>query len=987
MNYAVYQGPLRQTLDFDGAYHVVADADSIYYGSSADDSVVCLEAATGAPRWRFFTEGPVRLPPALSGGKVFAGSDDGCLYALDARRGTLAWKHRIGPADRRLPGNGRMISRWPVRSGVVALEGKVYATAGLFPSEGVFLCAIEEATGKPVYTKTLDFTAQGTLLASGDRLYIPTGRTGFWSCSREDGCPLVCHGASDPWKMNLVGGCYALVVDEVLATGPSEDGQFHWFKGTGKSPMLRVQGHSVIVQESVLYLLGKGKLSAFDRAAFLSESKTRKEPPPLWSAAAGPATVLLLAGDMVFTGGRGGIAAFGAKDGKPLWKETVDGRVEGLAASHGRLLLSLDSGQTVCFSRGAAAGGARAAPEPPPRDPQPLLERAAEEAVKSAGVTKGYCLVLQAGTGQLAREIARRSDFRIICREEDPSKVDRMRTDLARDGLYGTRIAVHQGGSGDLPYPKYFANLIVSEGALTEGTALPSAEAALRALRPCGGVVDLAVRPGSEAHRRLESWGRGLPEWRVVGGDSPRGTARRGRLPDSGEWTHFYADPGNSACSGDGIVRPGPFDLLWFGEPGPADMVDRHKKGPSPLFANGRLFISGFNGVIAVDAYNGFVLWEKKIPDSVRVGAFRDSSSMAATDSRLMVAAGDACLVLEPQTGAVVAKIPAPGPRAEKAWGYLAAVDGRVVGSVARPGGSLRAMGRPENEIVWGNFQPVVCSASVFAADPDTGKTVWEYAARAGAIANPSICIGGGRVCFIESLNGKTLDPGDGRIRIPDLVGGGARLVALDLKTGVPAWTKEADLRVIHHVLYMSLAGETLLVTGSRYVEVDPAETKGRAKPAQLKRIRYDLFAFDARTGAPRWKSTGIPSYDHILTGDHGEQIQHPAIVGDVVYGPGFGFSLTTGKPHDGWVWEKSAKCAPLSLSRYCAFSRFAKEKLAHLFDLETGKGEPLVLATRPGCWINTIPAGGIILIPEASSGCTCEYPIQASLALVPADR
>jgi outer membrane protein assembly factor BamB len=296
-------------------------------------------------------------------------------------------------------------------------------------------------------------------------------------------------------------------------------------------------------------------------------------------------------------------------------------------------------------------------------------------------------------------------------------------------------------------------------------------------------------------------------------------------------------------------------------------------------------------------------------------------------------------------------------------------------------------MGRPENEIVWGNLQPVVCSTSVFAADPDTGKTIWEYAARAGAIANPSICIGGGRVYFIESLNGKTLEPGDGRIRIPDLVGGGARLVALDLKTGVPAWTKEADLRVIQHVLYASYSSETLLVTGSRYVEVDPAETKGRARPAQLKRIRYDLFAFDARTGSPRWKSTGIPSYDHILTGDHGEQIQHPAIVGDVVYGSGFGFSLSTGKPHAGWVWEKSAKCAPLSLSRYCAFSRFAKEKLAHLFDLETGKGAPLVLATRPGCWINTIPAGGIILIPEGGSGCTCEYPIQTSLALVPADR
>jgi hypothetical protein len=39
---------------------------------------------------------------------------------------------------------------------------------------------------------------------------------------------------------------------------------------------------------------------------------------------------------------------------------------------------------------------------------------------------------------------------------------------------------------------------------------------------------------------------------------------------------------------------------------------------------------------------------------------------------------------------------------------------------------------------------------------------------------------------------------------------------------------------------------------------------------------------------------------------------------------------------------------------------------------------------TRPGCWINIIPAGGLVIVPEGSSGCTCGYPLQMSLALVP---
>jgi hypothetical protein len=53
--------------------------------------------------------------------------------------------------------------------------------------------------------------------------------------------------------------------------------------------------------------------------------------------------------------------------------------------------------------------------------------------------------------------------------------------------------------------------------------------------------------------------------------------------------------------------------------------------------------------------------------------------------------------------------------------------------------------------------------------------------------------------------------------------------------------------------------------------------------------------------------------------------------------------------------------------------------------DLVSGQKTKLTQVTRPGCWINIIPAEGLLLIPEASSGCTCKFSIQTSLALVPA--
>jgi hypothetical protein len=40
----------------------------------------------------------------------------------------------------------------------------------------------------------------------------------------------------------------------------------------------------------------------------------------------------------------------------------------------------------------------------------------------------------------------------------------------------------------------------------------------------------------------------------------------------------------------------------------------------------------------------------------------------------------------------------------------------------------------------------------------------------------------------------------------------------------------------------------------------------------------------------------------------------------------------------------------------------------------------------RPGCWINAIPAGGLILMADAASWCTCSYLNQATCALQPSE-
>ncbi|KKL63475.1 hypothetical protein LCGC14_2174730, partial [marine sediment metagenome] len=68
------------------------------------------DTETGKRRWRFYTDGPVRLAPVADGGKVYFASDDGHLYCVSAADGKLVWRFAAMPTDRRVVGNDRVIS-------------------------------------------------------------------------------------------------------------------------------------------------------------------------------------------------------------------------------------------------------------------------------------------------------------------------------------------------------------------------------------------------------------------------------------------------------------------------------------------------------------------------------------------------------------------------------------------------------------------------------------------------------------------------------------------------------------------------------------------------------------------------------------------------------------------------------------------------------------------------------------------------------------
>ena len=168
---------LKPKVIFDRAYQIVAAGNSIYFGSSADDKVYCLDAVTGREKWSFFTEGPVRLAPTIANGKVYVGSDDGWAYCLDAENGKLLWKYNPAEKERRIPGNGRIISARPIRSGIMIRDGLAVFCAGIFPAEDVYLVMLNAENGAEQHKKKINVSPQGYMMAKEGKLFTPTGRT------------------------------------------------------------------------------------------------------------------------------------------------------------------------------------------------------------------------------------------------------------------------------------------------------------------------------------------------------------------------------------------------------------------------------------------------------------------------------------------------------------------------------------------------------------------------------------------------------------------------------------------------------------------------------------------------------------------------------------------------------------------------------------------------------------------------------------------
>jgi len=461
--------------------------------------------------------------------------------------------------------------------------------------------------------------------------------------------------------------------------------------------------------------------------------------------------------------------------------------------------------------------------------------------------------------------------------------------------------------------------------------------------------------------------------WRIVNKNGTWAKIKRCNVPGSGEWTHLYAESGNTSCSKDKIQAP--MQIQWFGRPGPRRIINRHSRPMSSLFKNGRIFIPADNRIISVDAYNGTLLWELDVPNSRILGALKDCGNMVTTDKYVYIAVKDECRAVNVENGKVVFKLKMPQliKRKKRDWGYLAAVKDQVIGTGKKQGASFSILGRFNCDILEGDFREMISSDYIFSLNRYTGKKLWSY--QNGVIFNSTVAVGDEFVYFVESRNKKAVNDVEGRMRVDHFCKGKTYIVKLDMRTGKKIWEKEFHFP-FQQIMFLSYAEKTVLIKGSY--------NKG-------KYVHYGLFAFNAETGEKNWKNSfrggntrwQTDSGKSTIDGSHGEQWQHPVIIGKTIYLPPYDFNLQTGKKGNYYLTRGGHGCGGLSGSANYMFARGSNPRVYQLTN-EAENGAPLTKVNRPGCWINIIPAGGLVMIPESSSGCTCNYPIQSSFVFVP---
>ena len=990
--------PYEVRLGYDTSYEPVVFGHTMFVPSMVNDSVTALDTETGQERWRFITEGPVRFAPAAWEGKVYVVSDDGYLYCLNAENGSLRWKFRGLPAerpDRKVLGHGRLVSIFPARGGPVVADGLVYFAAGLWPTEGVFVHALDAESGQAVWSNTesdripesnwdhgighyAGLTPQGYLAIVGGRLVVPCGTQLPAFLDLKTG-ELQAYTMGWGGRVGLPKGCWfvAGVGNYLSSSGDIYDiarpnnERFADTKpdSTDFKPMLYPGGFTRLDIEranqreldsfrqpvftpETMYESGDGIVARDLKDVALQERnpadipqhrKDDKYPDnvggsfrQLWHFPS-ELDVHIKAGNRLYAGAPGVVEAIETRAGeepKVVWHAECDGTPQRMLAADDKLFIVTTEGRILAY---AAPQSGEAATHVVSDTPPPAADEwtaAATKILEATGARNGYALVLGIERGRLAEELARQSDLQVIAVEEDAGKVTALRERLYGTGLYGTRVAVLEGNPVTYPFPPYMASLVVTETpeALEHGGEHALARAVYHTLRPYGGV---ACAWGSLADRsRIEE----IVKNELFAGASVREAgdfvllARSGPLPGAADWSHAEANAASTGASEDEFIRS-PMAILWF------DASQRWHKYPGQdqvRVAAGRVVLLEEGLLRASDVYTGRRLWEVE----VSVGSKPLTEALAREGVRYARHREWGPAPSLPSTTELVAVEDAIYLTQGTRCLVFDPATGQLTGGIDLPGDSTAPW---SNLRVSGDYLVGSSGRHVLCVQRRTGEMLWRIEAARAAL---SVAVGGNKV-FCSEL----ADPRRGQDQTRD-----GSMFALDLATGQTLWKRAGGARMRYSQQLDVLVTPTGFYRGGDGEPLPPSSDSAAAK-----------FVVEVK-GLPERQLPGYIAGRQLLAGNEETLCAYDILSAEPIGAP--------------LQWTRRG-CTGTRASTHLLTTRYRGNSA--WIDLETREITPL-LGVRPGCSINNnlYPANGLLNMPNLTGGCTCNY-APVSIACVPA--
>lgn len=572
-------------------------------------------------------------------------------------------------------------------------------------------------------------------------------------------------------------------------------------------------------------------------------------------------------------------------------------------------------------------------------------EQTAQQILDATGVKGGFVVHVGCGDGRLTAALHANDSYIVHGLDTGAANVAAAREYIQSLGLYG-KVSVEQWPGKRLPYIDNFVNLVVSENL----GDVPRDEV-LRVLAPSG-----------------VAYIRSAGNWdKVV---KPRPAAMD-------EWTHYLHDPSNNAVAHDSLIEP-LTRYQWIGSPRYSRHHDHMSSVSACVSTNGRVFYILDEGsralillpprwsLIARDAFNGTLLWERSIdPWHTHLWPLKSGPQLM---TRRLVAAGDRVFVTLGTDAPLTALDAATGEtlrtyEATRATEEILFDNGTLLLSVATESQPLRS----DPNKTYANMAEVradvtnplwtTAPRTIMAIDADSGQVLWQHDS---VLVPMSLAADDRRVFFHD----------------------GEKIQCLDRRNGDVLWASEPI--AIRDGLRSS-SGATLVVYDGVVLY------SGFVATEEYQQNSTTMFALSADDGTTLWKA------EHPPCGHMGTP-KDILVAGGLVWcgavAQGQDSGIMTGRdPHTGEVksefppdvethWFHHRCYRAKATDKYLLFSRTGIE----FIDYAEKHWIPHHWV-RGACLYGIMPCNGLIYAPEHPCACYLEAKLFGFSALAPPSK